>query len=77
MRSVPNAKDAQVGVFKDYIERQIAANHSFVDKLLYAKDFKEALRIQVEYLQSQLKVATETSAKFGTEMASPFKRLAG
>ena len=39
------------------IERQVAANRDFGEKLLRAKDFQEASRIQVEYFQAQLKGA--------------------
>jgi ABC-type nitrate/sulfonate/bicarbonate transport system substrate-binding protein len=49
MRSFPNAKEDQVDAFKAYVERQVAANHAFVDKLLRAKDFQEAFRVQAEY----------------------------
>jgi hypothetical protein len=41
---------------------QVAANRDFVERLLRARDFQEAVRIQVEYLQSQLKAAAEESA---------------
>ena len=41
MRSLPKADGIQVDVFKAYIERQVAANHAFVDKLLHAKDFQK------------------------------------
>lgn len=77
MRSFPNANEMQVGAFKAYIERQVAANHAFVDKLLHAKDFQEALRIQAEFFQSQLKAAAEDAAKLGTKLAEPFRRQAG
>ncbi len=74
MRSFPNAKEDQVGDFRAYIERQVAANHAFVDKLLRAKDFQEAFRIQTEYLPAQLKAAAEDAAKFGSKMAGSFNR---
>jgi hypothetical protein len=32
--------EAQISTFKAYIERQVAANHAFVDKLLHAKNFQ-------------------------------------
>ena len=38
--------------------------------LLYAKDFQEAFRIQVEHFQSQMKVVAEDASKFGTQIAS-------
>src|ERR1700757_5347121 len=59
MRGFPNAKKEQIGDFRAYIERQVAANHAFVDSLLRAKDFQEAFRIQAEYVQSQLRSAAE------------------
>jgi hypothetical protein len=77
MSSLPKADEIQVGAFKAYIERQVAANHAFVDKLLHAKDFQEALRIQAEHFQSQLKAAADDAAQLGTRLAEPFRRSAG
>src|SRR5262245_58849398 len=76
MRNLPNANEEQIGTFKSYVERQVAANHAFVDKLLRAKDFQEALRIQVEYFQSQLRAAAEDATRIGTQMAKSFKSKA-
>ena len=47
MRGFPGANEEQIGTFKAYIERQVAANRDFGEKLLRAKDFQEAFRIQV------------------------------
>jgi hypothetical protein len=77
MRGFPNAKEDQVGVFKAYVERQVAANHAFVDRLLRAKDFQEAFRIQAEFLQSQLKAAAEDATQIGTKLSAPFNRSTG
>lgn len=77
LRSLPNVNEGQVGAFKEYIERQVSANHAFVDRLLRAKDFQEAFRIQAEHFQSQLKAATEDATKLGAKFAEPFKRQAG
>lgn len=77
MRSFPNANEAQISTFKAYIERQVAANHAFVDKLLHAKDFQEAVRIQVEYFQTQLKAAAEDASQIGAKMAASFNRSSG
>jgi len=74
MRSLPKANGIQVDVFKAYIERQVAANHAFVDKLLHAKDFQEALRIQAEHFQSQLKAAADDAAQRGTRLAGTFRQ---
>ena len=77
MRIFPNAKEDQVGAFKAYIERQVTANHAFVDKLLRAKDFQEAFRIQAEYFQSQLKAAADDATQLGSKMTASFNRSRG
>lgn len=77
MRGFPNANEAQVGTFKAYVERQVAANHAFVDKLLRAKDFQEAFRIQADYLQAQLKAAAEDATQIGSKMVASFNRPTG
>ena len=73
MRGFPGANEDQITTFKAYVERRVAANRDFVEKLLRAKDFQEAFRIQVEYFQSQLKAAAEDASQIGTKMASSFK----
>jgi hypothetical protein len=73
MRGIPGANDDQITTFKAYIERNVAANRDFVEKLLRAKNFQEAFRIQVEYFQSQLKAVAEDAHQIGTKMASSFK----
>jgi hypothetical protein len=73
MRGIPGANDDQITSFKAYVERKVAANKDFVEKLLRAKDFQEAFRVQVEYFQSQLKAAAEDAHQIGTKMASSFK----
>lgn len=54
MRSCPGASEEQVGAFKAHLEKQVETNHAFVEQLLHAKDFPDALRIESEYFQSQL-----------------------
>ena len=73
MRGIPGANQDQITTFKAYVERKAAANRDFAEKLLRAKDFQEAFRIQVEYFQSQLKSAFEEVQQIGTKMASSFK----
>jgi hypothetical protein len=77
MRGFPSANETQISAFKGYIERQVAANHAFVDKLLRAKDFPEAFRIEVEYFQSQLATATENASQVGLKMSNLFNRSSG
>jgi hypothetical protein len=76
MRGLPSADQEQISTFKAYIERQVAANHALVDKLLRAKDFQEALRIQVEHFQLQLKATAEDTAQMGARLTQAFKRPA-
>ena len=72
IQSAPN--EGRVGAFRASIERQVAANHAFVDRLLRSKDFWEALRIQSEYFQSQLKAAADDAARLGVRIAGPLER---
>ena len=74
MRGFPGANEEQIGTFKAYIERQVAANREFVEKLLNAKDFQEAFRVQVGYFQSQLRAAAEDATGIGAKIAGSFKQ---
>ena len=74
MLGFPGAKEDQIADFKAYLERQVSTNREFVERLLRAKDFQEAFRIQVAFFQSQLKAAAEDASKIGTKMASAFNR---
>src|SRR5260370_19768795 len=76
MRGFPGANEDQIATFKAYLERKVAANRDFGEKLLRAKDFQEALRIEGEYFQSQLKSAAEDASQIGT-IASSFNRSTG
>ena len=73
MRGIPGANESQITTFKTYVERKVAANRDFVEKLLRAQNFQEAIRIEVEYFQSQLKAAAEDASQIGSKMASAFK----
>ena len=74
MRGFPGANEDQIATFKAYLERRAAANHDFLEKLLHAKDYQEAFRIQVEYFQSQLRAVAEDASKIGTQITSSFNR---
>jgi len=66
MRGFPGAnQEEQIRTFKEYVQRQVATNRDFMESLLRAKDFQEAFRIQVEYVQSQLRTATEEATQIG------------
>ena len=74
MRGFPGADEDRIATFKAYVERRVAANHDFAEKLLRAKDFQEAFRVQVEYFQSRLKGVAEDASKIGSQIASSFNR---
>ena len=77
MLSVPNANEDQINAFRAYIERQVAANQAFVSKLLRAKDIQEAVQIQVEYFQSQMRAAVNDGMQVADKVASRSKPSAG
>ena len=74
MRLLPGANEKQIRTFKEYIQRQVATNRDFMARLLRAKDFQEAFRIQVEYFQSQLKTAAEEATQIGSTIFGSFNR---
>ena len=74
MGGLPGADEDRIATFKAYVERQVAANHDFAERLLHAKDFQEAFRIQVEYFQSQLRAVAEDASKIGSQVAGSFNR---
>ena len=77
MQGLPGANEDQITTFKTYVERKVAANRDFVEKLLRAKDFQEAFRVQVEYFQSQLRTAAEDASQIGAKMMSSLNRPKG
>jgi len=74
LRSFPGANQEQIGTFTANIERQVAANRNFMDKLLRATNFQDVLRIQAEYFQSQLSAVSGEASGIGATMALPFRR---
>ena len=77
MRGFPGANEDQITDFRAYLDRQVAANRDFLERLLRAKDFQEAFRIQVEHFQSQLRRAAEDASQIGTKMTRSFKGPTG
>jgi hypothetical protein len=77
MLGVPNANEDQINAFRAYMERRMAANQEFVSKLLRAKDIQEAMQIQVEYFQSQMRTSVNDAMQLTEKMAASAKRAAG
>ena len=55
----------------------MADNQAFVSKLLRAKDIQEALQIQVEYFQSQMRTSVNDAMQLSEKMTAASKRSAG
>lgn len=66
-RATPSATNSN---FMAYVERRVAASHSLVDKLLRTTDFKQALRVQFEYFQSELRAAVDHTSEAAVKAAS-------
>jgi len=76
MLSVPNANEDQISAFRAYIDRRVAANRAFVSKLISAKDLPEAMQIQVEYFQSQMRAAVNDATQLTDRIATSSNRSA-
>jgi hypothetical protein len=55
----------------------VAANQAFVSKLLGAKDIQEAVQIQVEYFQSQMRNSVNDAMQLTDKIAASAKPSAG
>ena len=77
MLRTPNSNEDQTKAFRAYIERQVAANQAFVSKLLGAKDIQEAVQIQVEYFQSQMRTSVNDAIQLTDKMTASSKASAG
>ena len=77
MLAVPNANEDQINAFRAYIERQVAANQAFVSKPVRAKDIQEAVQIQVEHFQSQMRTSVNDAMQLTDKIAASSRRSAG
>jgi hypothetical protein len=57
---------------KSFAEKNVAATHHFIQQLSQAKDFQDALRIQTEFMQTQMQVFAEQA----TSLAEAFTKTA-
>jgi hypothetical protein len=66
---------------KSYAEKNLAATHEFVKQLSQTKDFQDAVRIQTEFMQTQMHAFGEQTKGLGEaftktatrEVKAPFK----
>src|SRR6185437_10926764 len=73
MKGVSPDKDEQITTVKEYVERKVAANKEFVEKILHADNFQEVFRIQVDYFQSFFFFKQKTAYEIGAKMAGSLK----
>src|ERR1700752_5539124 len=55
----------QARPFTDFMQRNVGATFDLCDKLINAKDPQDALRIQAEFFQNQMRVMTEQARSMG------------
>jgi hypothetical protein len=57
---------------KGFAEKNVAATHEFIKQLSHAKDFQDVLRIQTEFMQTQMRAFAEQA----TSLAEAFTKTA-
>ena len=57
---------------KSFAEKNVAATHQFIRQLSQAKDFQDVLRIQTEFMQTQMQAFAEQA----TSLAEAFTKTA-
>ena len=66
----------QTKTFRNYVERSVAASFGLSDQLLRAKDFQDVVRIQTEFLKTQLRaLQSEGRGDAAAEAASDVTRV--
>ena len=63
--SAPSGNTELGEKLKGYAEENIAATHDFIKRLTEARDFEAVLRIQNEFIHSQLKAFGEQAGNLG------------
>jgi hypothetical protein len=70
---------------KSFAEKNVAATHQFIQQLSHAKDFQDVLRIQTEFMQTQMQAFAEQATSLAeaftktaaSEVKMPFKTSLG
>ena len=57
---------------KSFAEKNVAATHQFIQQLSQAKDFQDVLRLQTEFMQTQM----QTFAEQATSLVEAFTKTA-
>jgi len=56
-----------------FAQKNIASSFEFMQKLVQAKDFQEVLKLQTDYVQTQMQVLTEQAKELGESTAKAAK----
>ncbi len=65
MSASPWARTALNEKLKSFAERNVSTAFAFADKLIKAKDFEDLVRIQTEFVQTQLQALSEQAEDVG------------
>ena len=65
MSSSPLPIGDQAKQFCDYMERNVTATFDLGDKLVQAKDVQDALRLQSDFFQGQMRALTDQAKSMG------------
>ncbi len=57
----------------DFAQKNIANSFEFVQKLVHAKDFQEVLKLQTDYVKTQMQVFAEQAKELGERTAQAAK----
>jgi phasin len=56
-----------------FAQRNVASSFEFMQKLVQAKDFQEVLKLQTDYVKTQMQVLTEQAKELGESTAKAAK----
>jgi phasin len=56
-----------------FAQKNIASSFEFMQKLVQAKDFQEVLKLQTDYVKTQMQVLTEQAKELGESTAKAAK----
>ncbi|MBX6426487.1 MAG: phasin family protein [Variibacter sp.] len=77
------AQAAQAGVkgagerIMDFAEQNVANSFDFAQRLVRAKDLDEMMRIQAEFVRSQMEVLSAQSAELGQALSQAGRKTSG
>jgi phasin len=67
-----NAKDVTAKAMT-FAQKNVASSFEFMQKLVQAKDFQEVLKLQTDYVKTQMQVLTEQAKELGESTAKAAK----